>query len=188
MAEKYKLAQYVPYWKDQPAAVEWMQHARADNEFQTVLPCIPDAVEGVNALNAVVPVVAYITARPQSVVSGTKRWLAAHGFPDAPVLAKPDAVDFADANSWKGRALGELHPHVLGIIDDNPSVLGSLPQRYPGSFFLFGHARTAQTPAAGAAAPDWHRTDLGELHVVPSWREAADIVRSSAVPSKLRGL
>lgn len=98
--------------------------------------------EGVLALLSTTPIVAYITVRPQSVIAGTRTWLLKHGFPDLPILAKPEAVNFTEGNPWKARSLGVLWPYVTGIVDDNPGVLKALPLNYPGVMYLFGHTNS----------------------------------------------
>lgn len=138
---KYKYSSQVPYpgWKS-PEGRAWLARACSHDATQTEISPIDGASEGVNAMiQAGVRVVAYMTARPRSVLNGTKQWLRAHGFPDLPVLCKPDSVSHADANLWKGLGLGMTWPEVRGIVDDNPAVLAALPQDYLGSLTLIGH-------------------------------------------------
>eukprot|EP00667_Euglena_gracilis_P022326 EG_transcript_24797 len=44
MAEKYHLAQYVPYWQGRPEVEEWMNAQRTSNAMQEELPLIEGAV------------------------------------------------------------------------------------------------------------------------------------------------
>ena len=90
MANKYHLAQNVPYWQGREDVDEWMKHHRASNEVQEILPVIENSKETVLKIIEKIPVVAYLTVRPQCVLSGTQNWLAANGFPAAPIVGKPD--------------------------------------------------------------------------------------------------
>merc|ERR1712012_844151 len=88
ICSQYRLAQYVPCWRDSPDAQEFMQQLRDDPQEQLGIKPIEGALESVRKLQEVVPVVAYLTVRPQSVAEVTKEWLQKHGFPDLPVVAK----------------------------------------------------------------------------------------------------
>jgi len=139
LVEKYKLAQYVPFWQGEDA-LAWMQRQRDSPEAQDGLPLIPGAVDGVSALGRATPIVGYCTVRPESVNPNTIAWLRESGFPELPVVAKPVDVPFADGNKWKASALHHLWPEVTGIVDDNPKVAMFAGKDYPGKLFLFGHA------------------------------------------------
>ena len=136
MIKKYRYFQNVPYWKSEEIykkAHEFMD----SNELQTKLPTMPGSVEGLNLINNIIPVVAYITNRPIIVRSGTKTWLEAKGFPMAEIIHRPDEVDILDGNKWKGAKLAELYPDVVGIIEDNAAILKFLPEGYQGTIYLF---------------------------------------------------
>jgi len=140
LIEKYKLAQYVPFWQSEEAQA-WMQQQRDSPEAQDGLPLIPGAVEGVAALGKATQIVGYCTVRPSSVNPNTIAWLGENGFPELPVVAKPGSVPFADGNKWKASALHQLWPEVTGIVDDNPKVAMFAGRDYPGKLFLFSHAQ-----------------------------------------------
>jgi len=164
--EEYHLAQDVPWWKDNPKALAWMDRQRTDPTAQDGLPVIEGALEGVQYLqslssssssSSLLYLVAYITVRPASVNPNTIQWLQEIGFPPLPVLAKPDSVPFEKGNQWKAECLRRLYPHhCKGIVDDNPKLPRSLqagisyseedgdilydPQNsYKGRVFMFGH-------------------------------------------------
>uniref|UniRef100_A0A0G4HX66 FCP1 homology domain-containing protein n=1 Tax=Chromera velia CCMP2878 TaxID=1169474 RepID=A0A0G4HX66_9ALVE len=168
IAKKYHLAQNVPYWQTKEA-LEWMQSKRDCSTTQELLPVIEGALQGVTRMMEIgIPIVGYLTVRPSSTNGGTEKWLNKHGFPDLPVVAKPTDVPFQEGNQWKGKALEALHPHVLGIVDDNPSVLKNTGPSFPGVFFLFSHEEVpSSTGDAGGkreatvvACPSW--TDVTE--------------------------
>lgn len=135
---KYRYTQNVPFWQE-PEALAWMDHARNSDAMQEVLPLIENANHIVNQLQKVVPISAYITIRPQEVRNGTHKWLAQHGFPDAPLIMRPEHVAHAEGNKWKADTLVSLYPKVWGIIDDNPSLIEHLPEGYKGTIFLYDH-------------------------------------------------
>jgi hypothetical protein len=73
MANKYHLAQNVPYWKDNPGVQEWMKQTRTDNNMQKNLPLITNALETIKEIHKDIPILAYITVRPQAVLSGNMK-------------------------------------------------------------------------------------------------------------------
>lgn len=120
---KYRVIQGYPHWQSEEA-VAWMEWARNSNKLQEELPLIENANHIVNQINEVVPIVCYITARPHIVKEGTKVWLKKHGFPNAEVLTRPEGMSYEEATSiWKPKVLKELYPEILGIVDDNSSVI-----------------------------------------------------------------
>jgi len=123
MFKKYKLCQHVPYYASNPEAMQWMHERRSCDDTQRKLPAIDGAVAGVAELCKHVNVVAYLTVRPHKLAEGTAWWLQQSGFPAASVVCKPDEVAFEEGNAWKAGVLGQLYPHVRGMVDDNPSVL-----------------------------------------------------------------
>lgn len=139
VAAKYHLCQNVPYWAEQEEAIQWMANMRTSCEAQENLPLIKGALQGVTDLQATCDVVGYLTVRPESVSASTRKWLRENGFPDLPVISKPDDVPFSDGNKWKAAVLNRCHPHVGGIVDDNPSVARFCGADYQGVVFLFGH-------------------------------------------------
>jgi hypothetical protein len=136
LIDKYHLAQYNPAWHGEEAQ-SWMHAQRSAPEAQDGLPLIPGALEGVKAVPPSTWV-AYLTVRPRAVNSNTIAWLQECGFPDLPIVAKPDDVPFEDGNKWKADALHHLWPEVTGIVDDNPKVPQFAGKHYPGDIFLFG--------------------------------------------------
>merc|ERR1712048_1404680 len=102
---------------------------------------------GVKELQKVVPVYGYLTIRPESVASATKEWLQQVGFPDLPVISRPDHVHFTEGNKWKATMLHKLFPQVWGIVDDSPSVAKFISAEYPGLDFLFDHDVFEEDPS-----------------------------------------
>lgn len=137
--EKYRFTQHVPYWQT-PDAAAWMQQARENDPLHEVLPLIEQANHIVKQIDQIVPIVGYLSIRSESVRNGTQKWLDRHGFPRADLVLRPDSVPYTQGPQWKANALHYLYPQVVGIVDDNPSLLTHLPTEYPGTVYLFDSA------------------------------------------------
>jgi hypothetical protein len=134
--EKYVLPTNVPYWM-QGEPLAWMDSMVLSNEFTETLPLTENVHAMVQKINTIVPVVAYITARPEIVRDGTMRWLKKHNFPDAPLVLRSTDTPLHGASVWKSKILHELYPHVTGIIDDNINLAMALPDDYKGTLYLY---------------------------------------------------
>ena len=153
MAMKYHYTQNVPYWQT-PQALAWMKEQCNSDELQKNLSVIDGAVEYVSRVNEIIPIVAYITARPTIVVPGTEYWLKVNNFPKAPVIAKP--LDITEHfTSWKAEVLQSLYPSVLGIVDDHPGMVDQLPTDYHGTIFLITHQDHPRTDITVVCGMDW---------------------------------
>jgi len=153
MVEKYQYTQRVPYWQSKEA-LQWMEHHIRSDRLQENLPEVKDA-HLLNDVSKVIPIAAYITARPHHVLHGTKVWLKKHGFPEAPIIAMPDNIDHKDCNGWKANILKELYPTVKGIIDDNQKLISELGDDYEGKVFAFGHTKLADPKPFAIPCKDW---------------------------------
>ena len=153
MVKRYRYTQKVPYWKT-PDAQKWMDDKIHSDDFHRTLPVIPDAREYVQKVIEVIPVVAYITARPQEVVSGTEYWLRTNGFPDAPIVARPEET-IGHFTTWKAGVLSNLYPYVLGIVDDHPGMVEELLPDYPGTIFLITHSEHPRRDLRLFCGRDW---------------------------------
>jgi hypothetical protein len=136
MAEKYNYTQNIPYYQTEEA-LQWMDEQIGSNDMQELLPLIENANTAVQEINRMIPIVAYITVRPESVTQGTQKWLQKHNFPSAPVIARPSNVFHLHGSKWKAGVLERLYPNVKGIIDDNPSLVAHLSARYQGTVYLY---------------------------------------------------
>ncbi len=150
---KYQYTQKVPYWQT-PAALNWMEEHRNDNDLQTNLPIINNAQKTVTKIEKIIPISAYITARPESVYQGTKIWLEKNNFPQAPVICRPKNIDHSQGNKWKAETLMQNAKNIIGIVDDNPGLLEFIKEKYPGNIFLFRQKTTVHPRAI--ACPDWN--------------------------------
>lgn len=154
IAAKYRYSQRVPYWQT-PEAHAWMEEARHGNELQVDLPLIGNAKQMVERINGILPIVAYVTARPESVREGTLRWLATHGFPTAPLIMKPLDIPTEEGVAWKANLLATRYPEIIGIVDDHPGLMDELPADYPGTIFLYNYTGPVREELQVIACPTW---------------------------------
>lgn len=148
LVRKYRWIEEVPYWKTKGAR-ELMQELTHSNEFQESIPVIENANQIVRQIASTVPVVAYITARPISVLHGTAQWLAKHDFPVAPIVFRPADITNEAKHRWKAEVLEYLYPQVLGIVDDSPDLAKHLDtMNYQGTVYQYGTRSEALVPCA----------------------------------------
>lgn len=140
--EKYRFVEDVPDWQTEEAK-KYMEQTLHSNEFNEAIPLIEGANKAVKELNEIIPIAAYITARPATVRNGTIQWLKKHSFPEAELITRPEDIKIEDfnlnKNRWKAGVLNILYPEIRGIVDDNPILaheLGAI--NYQGTFYLYG--------------------------------------------------
>lgn len=136
LVKKYRYTQHVPHWQTDEGKA-WIEEARHLDSLQENLPLIENADKIVQKVDAIVPILVYVTTRPDSVVNGTKKWLQKHNFPLAEVIARPLDIPVADGNSWKTQVLRYLYPEIIGIIDDNAELVSFLEDNYLGKIYLY---------------------------------------------------
>lgn len=151
--EKYRYTQNVPYWQSAEAK-QWVHDKIHSDDLQKELPLIEGANDYLEKIQAIVPIAAYLTVRPQSVIEGTQTWLDQHGFPKAPIIGKPLEVAHGDGNKWKAETLQKLYPDIMGMIDDNALLLDFLDAKYPGVIFLYDH-HAVESPLNVIACKNW---------------------------------
>lgn len=142
MIEKYKFIDEVPEWQTEEAN-KFKEQTLHSNEFNETVPLIHDANKIVQEINKIIPIVAYITARPITVVDGTLKWLKKHNFPEAELITRPKDISLEDfnlnKNKWKAEVLNTLFPEVIGIVDDNSVLIHQLEAlNYPGMLYFYG--------------------------------------------------
>ncbi len=72
MVAKYRYTQNVPYWQHDEA-LKWVDEKINSNSTQESLPLIEGASVFLNRIDPIIPIVAYITIRPERVIEGTKK-------------------------------------------------------------------------------------------------------------------
>jgi hypothetical protein len=138
LIKKYRYTQNVPYWQTDEAH-EWMVENMNSNDIQKEIPLIEGVDKYVQQLNRIIPVVAYITVRPDSVAAGTREWLNKHKFPNATLISRPRFVTKNEGNAWKSDVLYFLQDEILGIVDDNIGLVEQMRDDYKGIIFLYSH-------------------------------------------------
>lgn len=130
-------AQDVPFWKPEELQ-NWMILALKSEEMTEVYPIVEGSDQAVEKINQVIPVAGYLTIRETCIRDATRRWLKKHGFPDEPVITRPDELK-TGGHQWKAEVLVYLYPQVIGLIDDTPDIINYLPNSYKGAIFLYGN-------------------------------------------------
>ncbi|PIR03993.1 MAG: hypothetical protein COV59_02305 [Candidatus Magasanikbacteria bacterium CG11_big_fil_rev_8_21_14_0_20_39_34] len=138
IAKKYSHSDAVPYWESEEV-IQWKIAKYYDVAGYKNLPIIENAHHLVERISQFLPISCYLTARPESTREVTQEWLQKHGFPEIPLIMKPTELGRSNHNPWKASILAEYEDRLLGIIDDNPGLIASLPPTYDGTVFLYSH-------------------------------------------------
>lgn len=135
---KYAHVDDVPDWQNEQAQ-KVMLDILHSNDFNESIPLIHESNVVVNEIIKNIPIVAYISARPDVVRQGTLSWLKQHNFPEAEIILRPDIYDIKHRNLWKAQILLELFPEVIGIVDDSAGIVEELKKvNYQGKLYLYG--------------------------------------------------
>lgn len=168
----YSFIEHVPAWRNE-AALQHMKEVMHSSDFNGTLPLISGADAAVRRVHAIMPILAYVTARPSTVLEATRAWLRKHGFPEADIIARTDDVrpteeDLINKNTWKAGVLHALYPEILGIVDDNPVLARELESLgYKGKLFLYGEAnREFKASGHVAVCPTWEDV-CGAIEALP---------------------
>ncbi len=131
------IAHDIPFWELEEVR-KWGLQALESEEMAEAYPIIEGSDKAVEKIDHVIPVVGYLTLRQTSIRNATKRWLKKHGFPDEPVITRPDNLKLEEGMKWKADTLAYLYPQVIGLIDDTLDIFNYLPGSYKGTIFLYG--------------------------------------------------
>ena len=91
----------------------------ANYEFNQGLEIIEGAKEGLTALQNKLQF--YLTTRPQTVEEITKEELKRAGFPEKPVVCRPENIDRRQTTDWKKTILEQQGDDIV-MIDDSVSL------------------------------------------------------------------
>lgn len=155
IVSRYKRFQHVPGWSEDPRVKQWIDDAIHKSRHDLFYVRIENSKERLDDIMRHVTVHAYFTMRPTTSLESTVGWLRLYGFPELPILARPTDISNEEMRVWKGKALGELYPHISGIIDDDPHVIQEVPPGYQGTIFLFGDRTQARTDLKVVRCRDW---------------------------------
>lgn len=152
---QYRDVRRVPFW-NQDDVEATIQELLISPVFQDSLPIIQGADDAIWKINAIVPIVAYITARPARTHEATRTWLERHGFPEVPITFIEEGVALKDRSVWKARIVKDLYPYVVGIIDDHPHMAEQLAELgYEGQLYLYNHGNTVNSYEGHDAFHSW---------------------------------
>jgi len=151
---KYRHTSNVPYWQGDEVE-KFVGEINNSNEIQKNVPLIENSNKIVQKINEVIPIMAYITARPGTVSAGTKFWLNKHGFPKAEIITKPKNIPRKKGNQWKAKVLEYLYPQVIGIVDDNPGLTKFFGKNYKGIIYLYDNVEAERKDINVVPCVDW---------------------------------
>lgn len=134
--KKYEYIEKAPYYQTEEA-MNYIYEMTNSHSAYSELTILDNSSHYVEKLNKIVPIVAYITMRPQVVNKTTQEWLDKHNFPKATLISRPDHFTYHDAIAWKQEVIEELFPNVLGIVDDSQSVATKMSSSYKGKIYLY---------------------------------------------------
>jgi len=126
----------IPSWQTKKIAI-YLKELIHSEELYRNLVTIKNADHIIRKINELIPIICYITTRPNNIIPVTKKWLKKHNFPKAPIISRPDDLELNRRGKWKARVLEYLHPEVHSIIDDDPEILEYLSKDYPGTIYLY---------------------------------------------------
>lgn len=152
--DKYGLVQHAEYFQREEVYAH-IQEMCVDPVLHESIAVIEDALPAIEKISAVIPIGAYLTARPECMRSITEPWLKRHGFPDRKLIMRPDDLPVDNRHGWKAETLEQLYPEVVGIIDDNPSICRHLSPVYPGVVFLYNHSGDGVDHPRAISCSDW---------------------------------
>ena len=154
---KYGHSSFFPAYWQTPECKQWMQERIMDNEFQKWITPVPWAQEMTESVRNRIAV--YITIRPEIVGTWTQEYLTSNGFPNAPIILRPDTIVHSDGNKWKAEILHMLHPKIRWIVDDNRKLVHHLLPEYQWKVYVFWYSGNEYNDHPNAiACKDWETT------------------------------
>ncbi|MBP9759686.1 hypothetical protein KBD45_08395 [Candidatus Dojkabacteria bacterium] len=157
--DKYRYVNDIPYWQGEEVS-RWIVSQIESNEVQKILQPTLYATAIVNKIHISLPIVAYISTRIQSTLSGTLEWLNAYNFPTAEIILRPNTDEYRNWNIWKAEIIEYLYPQVIGIVDDNPNLVNCMSSNYKGTIYLFNFENTIREDIEVIPCKDW--IDVGK--------------------------
>ena len=136
--QKYRYSYFAPYWNSKKVRL-WEKSIRHSHDWHLQIPIINNANHIIEQIHQIIPIVAYLTARPKSVLKATQEWLTKHNFPKAPIIYRPKNVKLPISLAWKAKVLEYMHPQILAMVDDHPQLSKDLPSNYKGTLFLYDY-------------------------------------------------
>lgn len=89
MVLRFRYIRNVPTWQHK-SAVLYLNKLVHSKKLYLDLITITNANKTVQKINKFIPIVSYITTRPNNLLQITAEWLKKHNFPNAPIISRPD--------------------------------------------------------------------------------------------------
>ena len=166
LIREHRFAQNVPDWRANSEALQRMQEFRSCPDLHRELPIIPGSAEALRRLESFFSF-EYLTMRNELVLDATKEWLALHKFPTGDVTVCPSETPLEQKTSWKARVLELRYPDLVGIIEDHPDVVRSLPADYKGTVFFYSHTESPRDDIRVIPCPTWEHVEQNIRHELP---------------------
>lgn len=144
----YRYLEYCPWLHEDAEVMAWLATLPRDPDSYACDP-VEDALEVISLIHErILPIGAYLTARPDVMAWLTITWLRMHKFPEAPVIHRPNEMHYEQAHAWKKSVLRSGYPRVVGIVEDHPKMPEHLfgDDPYEGELYHFTHTRTSAHP------------------------------------------
>ena len=161
--QKYLYIENAPYYKTPEMKKILIDLFHTPSAYED-LGLMENCQEIVSQINQIIPVVAYITMRPESVKESTKKWLERHNFPKAQIVTRPDNLPHEQQTDWKAAVVEKLYPNIVGIVDDNHNFIEKLSIGYKGKIFLYNNNKKLNRPDLNIiSCPTWTAV-LDKIH------------------------
>lgn len=159
LLHKYTHSRNIPYWTTKEA-LEFQNYLVHSPEFYNDLPLLPQAIESLHEINETIPIICYLTARPEVAKEVSEEYLKRHNAPVAPVILRPSNSDnhgFVYSNNvWKASFVKSVK-NIVGLIDDERDLVHLLTD-YNGALFVFGDQKNGYTSHLRRPCLDWPDT------------------------------
>ncbi len=154
LIKEYRYAQNVPQWKENAVALARMQEFRECPVFHLEIPPIPDSATVLSEIARSLQL-EYLTMRNPKVTEATRVWLEQNGFPKGNIQVCPIDIPLSEKPNWKASILAGRQPQLVGIIEDHPQIIQSLPSDYKGTVFFFSHHTSPRSDINVIPCPTW---------------------------------
>jgi len=160
---RYRYPDKVPSWQT-PIVTKRQNEIFDSGRHMHFYPVVDRSLEYFLRIDSIIPILGYLTGRPDRFHKTTTRWLSKQGFPKRQVIMRPEnsfIPEFGLENGfhWKARILESL-PNILGTIDDSFGITSYLPKNYPGTIFLYSHGEDTPQLSFTINCPTWQEVYL----------------------------
>jgi hypothetical protein len=133
---KYDHIKNVPY-RQTDEIKNYITNRLEKSEFRESLDPVLWSIEYVRKIHQNNKIVAYISARPESILMPTKNWLEKYWFPNAEIILRPDNEN-RNPSERKASILLERRD-IAWIVDDDKWLIEFLSEEYHWKVYSFGY-------------------------------------------------